>query len=86
MTSLFEYYLVDWLGMGLSLISVYLLGNRNKWGFLLFALSNVIFIFLGLTWMNSVGMAVGNVAFMLINIRGYLHWDKNNREPSASSA
>ena len=74
MNNLFEYYLVDWLGIGLSLISVYMLGNKNKWGFIVFAVSNIIWIFLGLVWMDSIGMAVGNFIFMVINIRGYLTW------------
>ncbi|MCK7598807.1 nicotinamide mononucleotide transporter [Microbulbifer sp. CAU 1566] len=83
MSSLYQYYFLDWAGMILSLLSAYLLGNRQRLGFLLFAFSNLIFIFLGLTWMESVGMAVGNVAFMIINIRGYVHWTKNV-EPEAS--
>ncbi|WP_226668837.1 hypothetical protein [Microbulbifer aggregans] len=78
MDSLFEYYLVDWIGIGLSLLSVYMLGNKNKWGFIVFAVSNVVWIFLGLAWMDSIGMAVGNFIFMLINIRGFTRWRMNS--------
>lgn len=74
MENVFEYYLVDWIGIGLSLLSVYMLGNKNKWGFIVFAISNLIWIFLGLAWMDSLGMAVGNFIFMIINIRGFIHW------------
>ena len=82
MGNLFEYYLVDCIGMGLSLLSAYMLGNKNRWGFILFAVSNAIWIFLGLTWMASVGLAVGNVIFMVINLRGFLNWVKLKDEAS----
>ncbi|QFU75725.1 hypothetical protein EY643_08675 [Halioglobus maricola] len=84
MDSLYQYYFVDWIGMILSLLSVYMLGNKQRSGFLLFAFSNLIFIFLGLTWMESIGMAVGNVVFMILNIRGYLSWVRNS-EPETSA-
>lgn len=74
----FEYYFLDWIGIGLSLLSAYMLGNKNKWGFIVFAVSNVIWIFLGLTWMNSIGIAVGNFIFMLINIKGFVNWAKDD--------
>ena len=80
MNNFLEYYLLDWLGIFMSLISVYMLGNKNKWGFIVFAISNVIWIYLGLMMMSSVGMAVGNFIFMVINIRGYIHWGKMANE------
>jgi hypothetical protein len=55
-----------------------MLGNKNKWGFIVFAFSNVIWTFLGLAWMDSIGMAVGNFIFMVINIRGFVHWVKES--------
>lgn len=83
MNNFLEYYLLDWLGIFMSLVSVYMLGNKNKWGFIIFALSNVIWIYLGLMMMSSVGMAVGNFIFMVINIRGFIHWGKmeENHKP-----
>ncbi|MFV8332930.1 nicotinamide mononucleotide transporter [Flavobacterium sp. XS1P32] len=74
MANIFEYYLVDWLGISLSLLSVYMLGNKNKWGFIIFAISNVVWIFLGFVLMNSLGTAIGNAVFLVINIRGYINW------------
>lgn len=74
MANIFEYYLVDWLGISLSLLSVYMLGNKNKWGFIIFAISNVVWIFLGFVLMNSLGTTIGNAVFLVINIRGYTNW------------
>ena len=86
MSSLYQYYFVDWIGMILSLVSVYMLGNKQRLGFLLFAFSNLIFIFLGLTWMESIGMAVGNVVFMILNIRGYVSWVANSESETTAPA
>ncbi len=71
-----HYYGVDWIAMFMSLASIYLLGNKNRWGFLVFAMANAIWIFLGLTWMHSLGIAIGNIIFMLINLRGFWRWQQ----------
>lgn len=86
MDILMEYYLVDWVAIALSLYSMYLLGNKVKFGFLLFAFSNLMWIFLGFTWMNSVGMAIGNIVFFLINIRGYYRWQHHPADVSNASS
>jgi hypothetical protein len=82
MANIFEYYLVDWLGISLSLLSVYMLGNKNKWGFIIFAISNVVWMFLGFVLMNSLGTAIGNAVFLVINIRGYINWKNVTEEKS----
>ncbi|MTI09555.1 MULTISPECIES: PnuC protein [Curvivirga] len=74
MEQLFTHYGVDWVAMTLSVLGAYMLGNKNQYGFIVFAISNVMWIFLGLTWMTSIGMAIGNLVFCLINLRGYWNW------------
>ena len=76
MNDIFQYYLIDWLGISLSLLSVHMLGNKNRFGFIVFAISNLVWIFLGYCLMNSIGTAVGNLVFLVINIRAYLNWIK----------
>jgi hypothetical protein len=71
-----RYWGLDWLAMALSLFSVYLLGNKNRVGFLVFAAANSTWIFLGLTWMTSLGIAVGNTIFLFMNIRGFVNWTR----------
>jgi hypothetical protein len=46
----------------------------NKMGIYNFAISNVVWIFLGFVLMNSLGTAIGNAVFLVINIRGYINW------------
>lgn len=78
MENVFAHYAIDWLAISLSLYGAYLLGNKLKVGFVVFAISNVFWIVLGVFFMASYGMAVGNFAFLLLNIRGYIHWNKVN--------
>lgn len=74
MNTFLNYYGADWAAMALSLSAVYLLGNHARSGFLVFAMANVVWVLLGLFWMNSLGIAVGNAAFLVMNLRGYARW------------
>ncbi len=80
MEQFLKYYTLDWLAMVLSLLAVYLLGNQNKYGFLSFSLANVTWIFLGFAFMNSLGIAIGNIVFLIMNIRGFISWNKKNKK------
>jgi hypothetical protein len=75
-----KYYTLDWLAMALSLLAVYLLGNKNKYGFISFSIANAFWIFLGFTMMNSLGIGIGNIVFLIMNIRGFVFWNKKNME------
>lgn len=74
MDDITRYFLIDWLAMALSLLGVYLLGNKKKIGFIIFAVSNLIWAGLGFTMMQSLGVAIGNLVFFVINTRGYIRW------------
>lgn len=71
-----KYYTLDWLAMALSLLAVYLLGNKNKYGFISFSIANVLWIFLGFFLMNSLGIGIGNIVFLIMNVRGFISWNK----------
>jgi hypothetical protein len=75
-----KYYTLDWLAMALSLLAVYLLGNKNKYGFISFSIANAFWIFLGFTMMNSLGIGIGNIVFLIMNIMGFVFWNKKNME------
>lgn len=78
MEAFLKYYTLDWFAMALSLLAVYLLGNKNKYGFISFSIANILWVFLGFFLMNSLGIAVGNAIFLIMNIRGFISWNKNN--------
>lgn len=75
-----KYYGLDWLAMASSLFAVYLIGNKNRIGFISYILANALWIYLGVFKMQSFGISVGNIFFLMMNLRGFLKWkkDKNN--------
>ena len=76
MDSFLTYYGLDWLGMALSLLAVWMLGNKNPRGFLVFVVANTIWVALGIWFMNSLGIAVGNAVFLIMNARGFYKWQQ----------
>lgn len=74
MDILLKYYGLDWLAMAASLLAVYLMGNKNRIGFISYILANVLWIYLGIFRMQSFGISIGNVFFLIMNVRGYLKW------------
>jgi hypothetical protein len=68
-----KYYAIDWVAMALSLYAVYLLGNKNKWGFVSFIISNTLWIVVGFM-MESYAVSAGNFVFLLMNSRGLMKW------------
>lgn len=73
-----KYYGMDTLAMALSLLAVYLLGNKNKWGFIYFIASNSLWLWVGFM-MDSFGIIAGNLVFLVLNTRGYLRWVREGR-------
>lgn len=78
MEDLLRFYGIDWVAMALSLYAVYLLGNRNKWGFVSFIISNALWVYVGYLT-GSYAIAIGNFVFLLMNSRGYLKWVREAR-------
>lgn len=77
MNVLTRYYGLDWLAMGLSLLAMYLLGNKNRMGFVTFITANALWVVLGLTLIQSYGIAFGNAVFLIMNVRGYAKWKRD---------
>lgn len=76
MDDYFKYYGLDWIGMIITLIAVYLLGNKNRNGFIVFAVANVLWMGIGYFLMSSLGILFGNIFFLVTNIRGFINWKK----------
>jgi hypothetical protein len=74
MDFLFNYYGLDWLAMIFSLIAIYYVGNRKRSGFLFFVTANALWIILGVLLLQSYGIVIGNTVFLIMNVRGFIHW------------
>ena len=75
MSDVFKYYSLDWIAMLLSVIAMLLLGNKVKWGFVLFMLANMTWIVLGFLILHSYAIVLGNIIFLITNARGFLKWN-----------
>lgn len=73
-----KYYGLDWTAMAASLLAVYLIGNKNRIGFVSYVIANVLWIYLGIFKMQSWGISIGNVFFLMMNFRGFLKWEKQS--------
>ena len=71
--NLFQYYGVDWLAMSLTFIAIWLIGNKNKNGFVVHIVGNVCWI--GMSFMaGSLATMIANAAFILVNARAIMLW------------
>lgn len=84
MDTLLNYCGLDWLAMSLSLLAVWMLGNKNKFGFLVFVAANALWVMLGLTLIHSYGIVVGNLFFLVSNARGFANWWREERKDMIS--
>ena len=63
-----QYYGVDWIGMVLMLISVYLLGESKHNGFIFGAIGNGVWILFGVM-AHSLATVLLNAGLMILNAR-----------------
>lgn len=68
-----KFYGLDWAVMLINLYSYYLIGNRNKLGFLLGFIGCIAGILLGI-FMPSIPLIIMYICFLILNIKGYLQW------------
>lgn len=74
------YWGIDWIAMTLSFTAVWMLGNKRRGGFLVFAAANLTWVVVGV-WAHSVGIALGNLVFLASNLRGYVRWGQEAARP-----
>ena len=74
MMNILNYYGLDWLAMSLSVLAVWMLGNKNKDGYIVFILANLMWIAISVTLIHSYGVILGNAFFVVSNTRGYIRW------------
>ena len=58
----------------LELIAAYILGNKNKLGWLLDIVVDVIWIYLGFLYKEIIGIWVVCIPGLVISVRNYILW------------
>ncbi len=70
-----QFYGVDWIATVCGLLGVYLLGNKNKFGFVLFMTASLGWITFG-TLTGSFPVIIGSTIFFMMHLRGFWRWNK----------
>jgi Nicotinamide mononucleotide transporter len=70
-----QYYGVDWLATVCGLTGVYLLGNKNKLGFVLFMIASLSWVTFGVLT-GSVAVMIGSSIFFIMHLRGWINWSR----------
>jgi hypothetical protein len=73
-----QYYGVDWLATACGLLGVFLLGNKNKIGFVMYMIASLSWLVFGILT-NSIAMTIGSSIFLTLHLRGFLKWIKVER-------
>lgn len=84
----FQFYGIDWLATACGLTGVYLIGNRNKWGFVVFMMASLSWIAFG-TITGSYAVVIGSMIFLFLHARGMYKWvrqDARNAESTADAS
>lgn len=71
-----SYYLLDWLAIVTTLLAVWMLGQKNRQGFLVFVFSNLCWVGVGIMT-ASLAIILGNLAFLAMNLRGWWRWGQD---------
>lgn len=72
-TNAFSYVL-----SALSLISLWLMGNKSVWGIIVGLLTQILWIIYALL-LEQYGLLIGVVAYTVIHVRNLLKWTKESR-------
>ena len=69
--------MIDFMAGTLTLASIWIIGNKNKNGFLIALGSNALWITYALVNNHTYGVIYECVPLLFINLRNYLKWSKN---------
>ena len=79
---IFQFYGIDWIATVCGLTGVYLLGNQNKWGFVVFMIASLSWVGFG-TVTGSIPVIIGSTIFFFMHARGLYKWMKQEEAQSA---
>jgi len=70
-----NFYGIDWLATACGLTGVYLIGNRNRLGFLVMMVASISWFTVGVI-IGSLPLMLGSIVFFCLHFRGYRRWQK----------
>jgi nicotinamide riboside transporter PnuC len=76
---IFKYYGVDWIIFLVVVTQLWLVGNKNRLGFLFGVTGNSFGVILGFM-VESLACMMMNCVFIIMHLRGYYIWSHPNKE------
>ena len=70
-----QYYGIDWLATVCGLAGVYMLGNKNRAGFVSLAVASVSWFAVGFM-VGSWALMFGSLIFFTLHVRGFNRWGR----------
>jgi nicotinamide riboside transporter PnuC len=74
-----DFYGVDWLATVCGLTGVYLIGSKNKYGFLIMMMASLSWMTVGFM-IGSLALIIGSGFFFGLHVRGWMKWRRDARE------
>lgn len=74
-----NYYGIDWLATFAGLTGVYLIGSKNRYGFLVMMVASLSWMTVGFM-IQSYALIIGSLVFFGLHVRGWLKWRRDSRE------
>ena len=73
-----QYHGIDWVATVAGLTGVYLIGNKNKFGFLIMMVASLSWMTVGFM-IGSLALILGSTVFFSLHVRGWIKWKKEAR-------
>ncbi len=68
-----HYFGVDWFAMIMTLLFLYLIGNKKRYGFIFYLLGNIAWMYVNATAKIWPGVIL-NITLIILNFRAYIKW------------
>ena len=74
-----SYYGIDWLATVCGLTGVYLIGSKNRYGFIVMMMASLSWMTVGFM-IGSLALIIGSMFFFGLHVRGWLKWRRDQKE------
>ena len=74
-----QLYGIDWLATVCGLTGVYLIGNKNRYGFLIMMVASLSWMTVGFI-IGSLALMAGSTVFFGLHVRGWMKWRRDQRD------
>ncbi len=78
MELLFKYYCTDWIATVLTMVGLWKVGNRNRYGFVIMVMANFFWLIFSIL-AQSPATSLANIIVGIMNMRGFLKWQKEDK-------